>query len=134
MSHLMEFLLGRSTDCNVVTEVALQGFPQPFKIKSISEAEHRRLRETCQRSYLDPKTHQKVTETDVDLLNNRMIVACCVDPNFKDADIQSRFGMKGGEFLVETLLKPFEYLDLLLAVQAVNGCGDINEVRNAAKN
>lgn len=134
MSQLMDFLLEQGAQAPVTTMVDLPGFPQPFVIQSITEGENKALRKACQRTYLDPKTHQKITETDVDLLNNRLIVACCVDPNLKDATLQERFGVKGGEALLDKLLKPFEYLELLMAVQGVNGCVDMDEVRKDAKN
>ena len=81
------------------------------------------------------KTHQKQTETNQDLYNNRLVVACCVEPNFKDAELQKKYGVMGAEDLIDALLKPGQFIDLLLAVQELNGfTDDINDQRDEAKN
>ena len=84
---------------------------------------------------LDKKTHQKVTETDNDLYNARLIAACCQDPNFKDAELQEKYGVRGAEALINLILKPHQFLDLLIAVNEVNGFqDDINDLKDTAKN
>lgn len=135
MGKLQEFLMGQEAAGEVKTEVQIAGFPVPFTIKSISEGENKALRRTCQKTTFDKKTHQKRTETDQDLYNNRLVVACCVDPNFKDADLQAKYGVRGAEDLIDVILKPGQFVDLLLAVQEVNGfTEDINDERDEAKN
>jgi len=119
----------------VTTEVEISQFPVPFTIMSITEGENKALRKSCQKTTFDKKTHQKQTETDQDLYNNRLVVACSVDPNFKDADLQAKYGVIGAEALIDVLLKPGQFIDLLLAVQEVNGFSDdVNDLRDDAKN
>ena len=135
MGKLHDFLMGQETAGEVTTEVQISQFPFPFVIKSITEGENKAIRKSCQKVTFDKKTHQKQTETDQDLYNNRLVVACCVEPNFKDADLQEKFGVRGAEALIDALLKPGQFIDLLLAVQEVNGfTEDINDQRDEAKN
>ena len=121
MGKLQEFLMQSEERAQVTEEVAISGFPVPFTVKSITE--------------VDKKTHQKTTETDMDLYNNRLVIACCVDPNFKDADLQAKYGVMGAEALIDVLLKPGQFVDLLVAIQDVNGfTDDVNDLREEAKN
>ena len=63
------------------------------------------------------------------------MAACCVDPNFKDADLQAKYGVMGAEALIDVLLKPGQFIDLLLGVQEINGfTDDVNDLREEAKN
>lgn len=127
---LMEAEIGESQ-----TEVPIAPFPFPFVVKSITEAENKAIRKTCQKVSFDKKTRQKQTDTDTDLYNSRLVVACCVEPNFKDADLQAKYGVRGAEDLINKILNPGQYTDLLLAVQEINGfTDDVNELRDEAKN
>lgn len=128
--YLMEAEIGESQ-----TEVQIAPFPFPFVVKSITEAENKAIRKTCQKTVFDKKTRQKQIDTDTDLYNSRLVVACCVEPNFKDADLQSKYGVRGAEDLINKILNPGQYTDLLLAVQEINGfTDDVNELRDEAKN
>ena len=128
MGKLQEFLMQSEERAQVTEEVAISGFPVPFTVKSITEGENKALRKTCQKVNFDKKTHQKTTETD-------MVIACCVDPNFKDADLQAKYGVMGAEALIDVLLKPGQFVDLLVAIQDVNGfTDDVNDLREEAKN
>ena len=111
MGKLQEFLMQSEERAQVTEEVAISGFPVPFTVKSITEGENKALRKTCQKVNFDKKTHQKTTETDMDLYNNRLVIACCVDPNFKDADLQAKYGVMGAEALIDVLLKPGQFVD-----------------------
>jgi hypothetical protein len=135
MSKLQEFLLNQEENKKQTAEVPVSGFPVPFTIKAITEGENKMIRRSCQKISFDQKTRQKNTETDQDLYNNRLIVACTVDPNFKDAELQAKYGVVGAEALIDALLKPGQFIDLLLAIQEINGfTDDINDLRDEAKN
>lgn len=134
MGKLQEFLM-ESNICTVKTEVNISPFPFPFVIQSITEEENKAIRKSCQRSSFDKRTRQKQTETDTDLYNNRLIAACCVEPNFKDAALQEKYGVRGAEDLINRILNPGQYTDLLLAIQEINGfTDDVNDLREEAKN
>lgn len=135
MGKLTDFLLEQGVETTVETTVEIKPFPHPFVIKSIREGENKAIRKSCQKVTFDKKTHQRNTETDTDLYNNRLMIACCVDPNFKDAELQSKYGVMGAEDLIDKILNPGQFTDLLLAIQDVNGFStDVNELREEAKN
>ena len=126
MGRLQEFLMANADNAPVTAEIPISGFPVPFTVRSITEGEN---------TTFDKKTHQKVTETDQDLYNNRLVIACTVDPNFKDAGLQEKYGVMGAESLIDVLLKPGQFIDLLLGIQEINGfADDINDLREEAKN
>ena len=130
MGKLQEFLMDAEIG-TTQTEVQIAPFPFPFVIRSITEAENKAIRKTCQKVEFDKKTRQKRIDTDTDLYNARLVAACCIDPNFKDADFQAKKGVRGAE----DLMNPGQYTDLLLAVQEINGfTDDVNELRDEAKN
>ena len=134
MGKLQEFLMEQDIG-TVQTEVTIAPFPFPFVVKSITEAENKAIRKGCQKVSFDKKTRQKQIDTDTDLYNSRLVAACCVEPNFKDAALQEKYGVRGAEDLIDVLLKPGQYTDLLIAVQEINGfTDDVNDLRDEAKN
>ena len=134
MGKLQEFLMEQDIG-TTQTEVQIAPFPFPFVVKSITEAENKAIRKACQKVRFDKKTRQKQIDTDTDLYNSRLVVACCVEPNFKDAALQEKYGVRGAEDLIDRLLKPGQYTDLLIAVQEINGfTDDVNDLRDEAKN
>lgn len=135
MGKLQEFLMQQNGAGEITAEIAVNQFPLPFTVRSISESENKAIKKSCQRVTFDKRTHQKEVETDQDLYNNRLIAACCVDPNFKDAALQEKYGVRGAEELIDLMLRPGQYIDLLLGVQDINGFSDdINALKEEAKN
>ena len=134
MGKLQDFLMEAQIG-TTQTEVQIAPFPYPFIVKSITEAENKAIRKTCQKVEFDKKTRQKRIDTDTDLYNARLVVACCVEPNFKDAALQEKYGVRGAEDLINLILNPGQYTDLLLAVQEINGfTDDVNDLRDEAQN
>lgn len=135
MGKLQEFLLQKTEVQESTAEISISPFPFPFVVKSITEGENKQIRKSCQKITVDKKTHQKQIDTDTDLYNSRLVVACCVEPNFKDAELQEKFGVRGAEALIDRILNPGQYTNLLLAIQEINGfTDDINDLRDEAKN
>ena len=125
MSKLMDFLMSDGAGKEVQTTVNISGFP----------AQNKEIRKSCQTTTFNKKTHQKEVVTNNDLYNCRLIATCCLDPNFKDAELQAHHGVRGAESLIDVLLKPGQFLDLLMAIQDINGFSDdINEQKEEAKN
>ena len=102
MGKLQDFLMEQDVAAQAQVEVAIAPFPFPFVVKSITEAENKAIRKTCQKISFDKKTRQKQTETDTDLYNTRLVAACCVEPNFKDAALQEKYGVRGVQGPVQT--------------------------------
>lgn len=136
MSKLEEFLMQNELNTEETMEVKVsERIPLPFKIRAISEAENKAIKKSCQTVTFDKRTHQKVIDTNYDLYLTRLVIACCIEPNFKNADLQAKFGVMGAEALVDKLLRPGEYNQLLEAVQKINGFDtDINTLVEEAKN
>lgn len=135
MGKLQEFLTKEYDKAPVRDEVMIKPFPFPFVIHSIKQAENKEIENSCKRTTFNKKTHEKEVETDRNLYCTRLIVACCDDPNFRDADFQAAHGVMGAEALVETLLDGGAYAELLRAVSEINGFGtDINDLVEEAKN
>lgn len=135
MGALQEFLMANTVERHVTKEVKLNAFPVPFVIQSITEAENKALTRACEYTEFNKKTHQKETKMDNDRYNTKLIVACCIDPNFNDAALQEKFGVRGAEALVNNLLKTGEYNELLNEILTVNGFfDDVNQLKDEAKN
>ena len=136
MGKLTDFLLEDAPAGGEETlEVDIPGFPHPFLVRAITEGENKALRRGCRRVSVDKLTGQRVAETDQDLYNNRLVAACCAEPNFKDAQLQARYGVRGAEDLIDVLLRPGQFVRLLVAVQQVNGFyTGMDELRDRAKN
>lgn len=135
MGKLQDFLLNEYDAAPVETEVEIKGFPFPFVVKSIKQEQNKAIEAACKKVTFNKKTHQKEVETDQALYATKLIAACCLEPNFKDAALQSKFGVMGEDALIEKLLDSGQYADLLRAVSDVNGFGtDINDLVEQAKN
>ena len=134
MGKIQDFLSKREISSET-REVNVTGIPFPFVIRAIGQEENKVIKKTCTKTYTDKKSGQRITETDVDAYNNKLIAACCVEPNFKDAAWQADNGVMGEEALIEKVLKPGEFLELVIAIQSICGFdADINDEIEAAKN
>lgn len=135
MGQLTDFLMKDYEQTSVQREVMISPFPFPFVLRSITQEENKELEKSCEKKKFNPKTKQTEVETDRNLYVSRLLVTCCVEPNFKDADLQARFGVMGAEALAEKLLTPGQYSNLMFAVQELNGFDDdINDLVEEAKN
>ena len=120
MGKLQDFLTANKVENAVTTEVEIKPFPFPFVVKTITEAENKQITKSCQVSEFNKKTHRRETQTDTQAYLSKLVVACTVDPNFKDAELQAAYGVVGAEALVEKLLTPGQYAALLL-LDLLNG-------------
>ena len=135
MGQLTDFLMRDYEQESVQREVMISPFPFPFVLRSITQEENKELEKSCEKKKFNPKTKQTEVETDRNLYVSRLLVTCCVEPNFKSTDLQARFGVMGVEALAEKLLTPGQYSNLMLAVQELNGFDDdINDLVEEAKN
>ena len=135
MGNLTEFLMKDFEQAAVSKEVNIKPFPFPFIVRSIPQAENKELEKSCEKKRFNPKTKQTEVETDRSLYVTRLIIACCAEPNFKSAELQAKFGVMGADALLEKLLTPGQYADLLIAVQEVNGFDTtMDELVEEAKN
>ena len=135
MGKLQDFLMKGMVEVKETVEVNIAPFPHPFIIRGMTQAENKAIEKSCEKVSFNKKTHQRETETDRNLYVTRLIIASCVEPNFKDAELQAMYGVRGAEDLLEAILKPGQYATLLQAVQEINGFDDdINDEIETAKN
>lgn len=135
MGKLQEFLIQKAGDKAEAVEVCIETIPHPFLVREITEAENEAIREGCMKQHFDKRTRRKQKELDARLYNARLIVECCVEPNFKDAELQRAYGVMGAEALVKAVFNPGQYSDLLSAVTDINGfADDVNDLVDDAKN
>ena len=135
MGQLQDFLTKNKVENTVTTEVIIKPFPFPFVVKTITEAENKLIRKSCQTMEYNKKTHQKELQTDTTAYLTKLVVACTVDPCFKDAALQEAYGVVGAEALVEKLLTPGQYAALLQAVNDINSFdNDMEALVEEAKN
>ncbi len=135
MGKLQEFLTANKMENSITKEVRIKPFPIPFVVKSITQAEASQIRKSCTVTEFNKRTHQKETSSDSLLYITRLVVACTVDPCFKDAELQAAYGVMGAEALVEKLLNPGQFAELVAAVEEINGFDtDMQELVDEAKN
>lgn len=130
---LEDFLLENVETIEKVEVVLSPRFKSPFVIKAISEAENAVIRKSC-RKKIKQKYGQHTTETDQDLYLVRLVAACTVMPNFMDAKLQQSWGVIGEEALLQKMLTPGEYAELLNQIQLACGFDlDIEEQKEEIK-
>lgn len=95
-------------------------FKDPFEIRAISEAENTAIKKSC-RNRIKQKYGQSLTETDHDLYLVRLAVACTVEPDFKNAGLQKSWGVMGEEMLIQKMLLPGEFAELVNRIQEICG-------------
>lgn len=135
MGKLQEFLTANKVENAVTNEVDIKPFPFPFVVKTITEAENKAIQKSCQITEFNKKTQRKEQRTDSQAYLTKLVVACTVDPCFKDAALQEAYGVVGAEALVEKLLTPGQYAALLQAVNDINNFDtDMQELVDEAKN
>lgn len=135
MGGLHDFLMVDHIAQERLADVTIKPFPAPFRIKSITEAENQAILKSCQRTEIDKRTHQRHVITDMPSYHAKLIAACCVDPNFRDAQLQARYGVVGEVALIGRLLNIGQHDKLLAAVYEVNNVdNDINDLVEEVKN
>lgn len=130
----LEDFLQENVDTIEPIKVALSPrFKAPFEIKAITENENAAIRKSC-RKKVKQKYGQYTTETDQDLYLVRLVAACTVTPDFKNAQLQANWGVVGEEALIQKMLTPGEYAELLNQIQLVCGFDlDIEEAKDEIK-
>ena len=134
MGKLTEFLTKNKIETGATHEVEIKPFPHPFVIKSITQAESTQIRKSCTVTEFNKRTHQKQSNTDSQLYLTKLVIACTVDPCFKDAELQAAYGVLGAEELVERLLTPGQFAALVSEIEEINGFDSMPELIDEAKN
>lgn len=106
----------------------------PFIIKPISQEFNNRLSERATKSKL--VRGQKVEMFDNAAYTNMLVVECCVQPDFRDAEICKRYGTLDGYDVPSKMLMPGEFATLSEAILKLNGfdIGAVPQIEEDAKN
>lgn len=130
---LEDFLVENVEAIEQVEVVLSPRFKKPFVVKAITENENATIRKAC-RKKVKQKYGQYTTETDQDLYLVRLVAACTVAPDFKSAQLQQSWGVIGEEALIQQMLTPGEYAELLNQIQLVCGFDlDVEEAKEEIK-
>lgn len=101
-------------------------FKEPFEIKAINDSEDKALRKVCYKK-IKGKYGQYTTEFDADEYHIKLVTKCTVVPDFRDADLQSNWGVLGEKALISKMLLPGEFYWLLHKIQELCGFDEDTE-------
>lgn len=111
-----------------------EGKAVKWKLRSISEEENQELRKSTTKK-VKGKHGIYTPETDTNEYLAKMVTACVVYPDLKNAEVQKSYGVMGAEKLLRKMLLPGEFSNLMEKVQAMNGYDqDMNELVEQVKN
>lgn len=100
-----------------------KGNPIEWEIKSITPQEDDEIRKSCTKRIpvVGGRKGEYTRDVDYSKYLVKVAVMCVAYPNLNDAELQDSYGVMGAESLLQTMLKPGEYQDLLTEIQKVNG-------------
>lgn len=112
------------------------GKPVPWKLQPVDTETMTRLRKECSRQVPVPgKRGMYTRETDSEKFVKMLTAKTVVFPDLNNAQLQDSWGVMGAENLLNKMLIPGEYDDLVMKVQEVNGYDkDMDELVDQAKN
>ena len=138
MDNLQAFLNPVSVD--EVKEVVISkrfvdkdGKPVPFRIKTIMQEENERLTRKCRK--VETIRGQRVESLDNQKYNRALIVACTVEPDFRNADLCKAYGTVDPLDLPGKMLTVGEANNLAREILDLNGFSDeAEQLEDEAKN
>ncbi|MEC0089329.1 phage tail assembly chaperone [Paenibacillus macquariensis] len=105
-----------------------------WKLRSITEDDNQELRKSATKK-TKGKNGMYTSDLDTNEYLSKLVVACVVYPDLKNAEIQKTYGVMGAEKLLRKMLLPGEFSALMEKVQAMNGFDqDMNELVEEVKN
>lgn len=109
-------------------------FSEPFVLKAITEEQDKMLREESYKK-IKQRNGSYTRELDTDTYMKKLTIATVIVPDFKNAELQKNWGVLGAESLLERMLNPGEFNELLFKIREVNGYDEEpNEIVDEAKN
>lgn len=109
------------------------GKPIPFKIKTIMQEENERLTRKCRK--VETIRGQRVESLDNQKYNRALIVACTVEPDFRNADLCKAYGTVDPLDLPGKMLTVGEANNLAREILDLNGFSDeAEQLEDEAKN
>ena len=109
------------------------GKPVPFRIKTITQEENERLTRKCRK--VETIRGQRVESLDNQKYNRALIVACTVEPDFRNADLCKAYGTVDPLDLPGKMLTVGEANNLAREILDLNGFSDeAEQLEDEAKN
>lgn len=109
------------------------GKPIPFKIKTIMQEENERISRKCRK--VETVRGQRVESMDSQKYNRALIVACTVEPDFRNADLCKAYGTVDPLDLPGKMLTVGEANNLAREILDLNGFSDeAEQLEDEAKN
>lgn len=130
--NIKDFMIENTEE---TVEVKLTRFPAPFKVRAITQEENEAIRNRC----LKPvKKNGVVVTRELDTLrfSRELIVACVVEPDFRNAELCKFYGTLDPLEVPSKMLKAGEHNKLSSAISRLNGFDEESneELANEAKN
>lgn len=109
------------------------GKPIPFRIKTIMQEENERISRKCRK--VETIRGQRVESMDNQKYNRALIVACTVEPDFRNADLCKAYGTVDPLDLPGKMLTVGEANNLAREILDLNGFSDeAEQLEDEAKN
>lgn len=109
------------------------GKPVPFRIKTIMQEENERLTRKCRK--VETIRGQRVESMDNQKYNRALIVACTIEPDFRNADLCKAYGTVDPLDLPGKMLTVGEANNLAREILDLNGFSDeAEQLEDEAKN
>lgn len=110
------------------------GKPIPWKLRAMTEAENEQIRKSSTKMQKN-KNGLQMPEVNMEQYMAKMVVACVIYPNLKDAELLQSYGVMAADELLKKMLLAGEYAALAQKVQEINGFDkDINDLVEEVKN
>lgn len=137
MNNFEEFLMDTFEDAEEIERVvSIGGKERLIKLKSIGATLGDEIRKRCKKVKI--YKGQRITEMDEVKYMSNLIIETVTVPDFKNAQLQSAWGVVGAEELLsamKTKMKDGEYSELSSIVSEINGYDKgIEELVEEAKN
>lgn len=140
MSKLQSFLNPTKAVADLVEERVISdrfidedGDPIPFKVRAISQELNAALIQACTHSKKG-RSGQMVESLNRNQYQNRLVVECCVEPDFKLTELCQNFNVIDPYLVPSKMLTTGEYNKLVQFILEVNQFKDGEEIEEDAKN
>lgn len=94
------------------------GKPIPWEIRAITEDEHAQIKKEC--TSVNYFKGRQTTKFNNQRYTNKLISACVVFPDLKDAELQRSYGVSSDDALVQAMLISGEHAHLAQTVNEIN--------------
>ncbi len=139
MGNIKAFLLPpvmEETKEVIITKRAkgADGKPVPFVLRRIDQETNNKLLKQAQKKKM--KDGQLIVETDNEKFGKLLVLACVVEPDFRDSELCAHYKTMDPLDVPVRMLSSGEYAKLMMEINRLNGFDDVtaNSIEEEAKN